>query len=117
MKRSFLKGSSLLFGIMMENRLRERTPEEKHRNSLLRISNCCEIPRLFTDTLSTWEIEDAILSRLDQGKLAKINGEKKIRNLQKQIDMLKQISIFDFLKIHYDEIQSQKTPDFMDDDG
>jgi len=77
---------------------------KSYRNSLLRIAKCCEIPQTVTDSSALWEIEDAILSRLDQGKLEKKRGMATIKKQQKELDMLRQTSIFDFLKIHYEEI-------------
>lgn len=101
----------------MEKQDRSKGDRQNHRNSLLRIAACCGIPHFLLETMSIWDIEDAILSRLDQGKLEKKRGLAKIKELQKQIDMLKQISIFDFLKIHHDEIKTQETDHFLGDDG
>ena len=115
MKRSFLSGNSLLFGNTMEN---EETYEEvklAHKNSLLRIARALNIPRDKLFWRDVWSIEDTILSKIYQSVALHNRSQATIRKQQEEIDMLRQTSIFDFLKIHHGEIKSQETDDFMGD--
>ena len=84
--------------------------EKVHRNSLMRIAKRCGFTRIEFLTLGTWEIEDLILARLDQGILERKRFLARIKQLTKEMDMLRQTSIFDFLKIHHEEITNTEKP-------
>jgi hypothetical protein len=73
------------------------TAEQKHRNSLLRIAAECNMPRVFTQASDIWQIEDAILQRLGQGKLLKKRGMAEIKRLRKENETLRQTTIADII--------------------
>lgn len=84
---------------------REYTDSEKHRNSLTRVAKALGWKEQDYARKDTWEIEDRILMTIEQRRLELKRKERLIKNLQKEMDMLRQTSIFDFLKIHHEEIQ------------
>jgi DNA-directed RNA polymerase specialized sigma subunit len=86
-------------------------------NSLLRIAKACGISREAVVQLSDWEREDLILSTLAQRRDERKRLKAEIRKLEQEIDMLRQTSIFDFLKIHHEEIKAQKERSDLDDNG
>ena len=91
--------------------------KKSHRNCLLRIAKAYGFKDGSIKMMDNWEIEDLMLSRIEQGKLACKRSSSTIKQLKKEIDMLRQTSIFDFLKIHHEEIKSQQTASDMEDNG
>jgi hypothetical protein len=86
-------------------------------NSLKRVLKICGYSHEVLTNLDNWELEDLAQQYVGQLHLALKREQAKVKRLKGEIDMLRQTSIFDFLKIHHEEIKAQQTPSDLGDNG
>lgn len=96
---------------------KQYTDREKHHYSLTRIAKALGFNSEVARGKQVYDLEDVICGVLEQRRLEMRRLRRTITDLEGEIDMLRQTSIFDFLKVHHEEIRRSTRDNTCEDNG